>query len=288
MMEALFLALALFYIYSVLGWAAESLYCSFFQRRWINRGFLAGPVCPIYGFGAVFVLVLLQPLQPWPIWVFLLGMVITSVLEYATSVILEKLFHTRWWDYSRFRLNLNGRICLLNSTLFGLLCLVVVYGIQPLLMKALNAVSEPVLIASTLLFTVLFVIDLIRTVSALLRRNKEFAELQEYAQQLRSVVRGLGQIPENVPFYEYVQQLMDSTDVDERMAEVVEQMLQRLELTPPRMEKFRSRLNRAFPYQINRQFSSDFREWLDQARTRTRKALSETKEVLNDKINRKS
>ena len=97
-----------FFIYSFLGWVCESTYCSLGERRWINRGFLAGPVCPVYGFGAVIVVTLLTPFAYSIPLLFLTGMAATSALEYLTGFLLETLFHTKWWDYSKRRFNIRA------------------------------------------------------------------------------------------------------------------------------------------------------------------------------------
>ena len=86
--------------YSFVGWLCETVYCSIGQRKLADRGFLNGPVCPIYGFGALGVVLLLRPVQQSPAAVFVLGMVLTSALEYLTSYAMEKLFSAKWWDYS--------------------------------------------------------------------------------------------------------------------------------------------------------------------------------------------
>jgi len=108
-------------VYSVLGWCGEMVYCSIGQRRLCEkRGFLNGPICPIYGHGALVVLFCLDGGCANPALTFLWGAVLTSIVEYITSFAMEKLFHMRWWDYSRYKFHINGRVCLLNSTLFGL------------------------------------------------------------------------------------------------------------------------------------------------------------------------
>lgn len=119
-----------FFIYCVLGWICEVIYCSVPKRKFINRGFLFGPYLPIYGFGAMTVILLLEPVFDYWWAVFLLGMLITSAMEYVTSFALEKLFKVKLWDYSNMKFNINGRVCLLNSTLFGLLCLFIVYVVN--------------------------------------------------------------------------------------------------------------------------------------------------------------
>lgn len=120
-----------FFLYSFLGYCCEVIYCSIPQKRFINRGFLYGPYLPIYGFGSLIVTILLDPLSSWPLAVFLLAFVLTSCLEYFTSWLLEKLFSVKLWDYSKHKVNINGRVCLLNSTLFGLLGLFAEYVVQP-------------------------------------------------------------------------------------------------------------------------------------------------------------
>ena len=125
-------AFLLLLFYSFLGWCGEMIYCAIGQRKLCEkRGFLNGPLCPIYGHGALLVLLVLGDRWDSPPATFLVGMVLTSAVEYVTSYAMEKLFHMRWWDYSQRRFQLNGRVCLLNSLLFGLACLVLRYGIQP-------------------------------------------------------------------------------------------------------------------------------------------------------------
>lgn len=105
-----------FFIYSFLGWTVESIGCSIASKRTINRGFLNGPICPVYGFGAVIVISLLGRFNNVVI-VFLLGMILTTILEYFTGFILETLFHAKWWDYSDRKFNIKGRVCLMSYCL---------------------------------------------------------------------------------------------------------------------------------------------------------------------------
>ncbi len=129
-----------FFIYSFLGYLCEVVYCSVPQKRFVNRGFLYGPYLPIYGFGSLIVTVFLDPLKRYPAAVFLFAFVLTSALEYFTSWLLEKLFSVKLWDYSKHKVNINGRVCLLNSTLFGLLGLVAEYLVQPFAEDILSSI----------------------------------------------------------------------------------------------------------------------------------------------------
>lgn len=147
MLDALVLYWLSFLVYSIFGWAFEEVFCSIGERRVVNRGFLNGPYCPIYGAGALAAYVLLVDLVQLhnPLAIFAISGVVCCMIEYATSYILERHFHARWWDYSNRFLNLNGRICLAGGALFGIACTLVVLFVQPLLFTLLGSVPMVVL-----------------------------------------------------------------------------------------------------------------------------------------------
>ena len=119
-------------IYSAAGWVGEMFYCSVGKGHICEkRGFLNGFICPIYGHGALLVLYVLHGGLKNPLLTFLAGMALTSALEYFTSWFMEAVFHMRWWDYSRKKIQLNGRICLQNSLLFGLACVLLCHVVNP-------------------------------------------------------------------------------------------------------------------------------------------------------------
>ena len=165
--------LCIFMIYSFLGWIYESTYCTVKERKWENRGFLYGPVCPIYGAGAVIIIFLSHrftsggtlTLTPWQ--VFLISMLGSAVLEYMTSWVLEKRFHAVWWDYSHLPLNLQGRISLLTSIGFGLGGLLIVYVLAPVSDGLLERLPEQGTQMAALLGVILITVDTTLTVSAL-------------------------------------------------------------------------------------------------------------------------
>ena len=110
----------LFLTYSFLGWVMEMIVTVIEDKEIVNRGFLVGPYCPIYGVCSIAMILLLNKVTN-PVLLFVLSIIICSVGEYLTSYILEKIFNARWWDYSNMKFNLNGRICLRNCFFFGLL-----------------------------------------------------------------------------------------------------------------------------------------------------------------------
>ena len=120
-----------FFFYSALGWLVESIYCSVGEKKWINRGFLTGPICPIYGTGAVVLSVCLTPFKDKWYLVFIIGLILADIVEFITSVIMEKLFHARWWDYSDRFLNIQGRICFRHSIYWGIASLAFTYLVHP-------------------------------------------------------------------------------------------------------------------------------------------------------------
>lgn len=132
----------LFFSISFCGWLMEVILKYMEFHRFINRGFLIGPYCPIYGFGSVLILNLLSRYADEPVTLFVLGMVVCGTLEYLTSYIMEKLFHARWWDYSQRRFNLNGRICANTLIPFGLLGMTLVYIIKPALFALFQRLPE--------------------------------------------------------------------------------------------------------------------------------------------------
>lgn len=174
----------LFTLYSFLGWVNETVYCSIPARRFINRGFLNGPFCPVYGVGALLVVFFLKPFQQNILLLFICGVVITSILEYITSFLLEKLFHTKWWDYSEHRFHIHGRVCLLNSLLFGILAVFVMVVVHPFLISLLERLPQWLTVMLALCACVYFVSDTAVTVRSILQLNEKLEKLHSMLDEL--------------------------------------------------------------------------------------------------------
>ena len=183
----------LFLLYSTLGWCGEMIYCSIGRRKLCEkRGFLNGTLCPIYGFGALLVLWALRGGCESPILTFFLGAILTSAVEYFTSWLMEKLFHMRWWDYSRYKFQIHGRICLLNSTLFGLLCVVLCHLLHPEAVKLIRWLMERhiALPLAAVLF-VLFAADVVLSVRSAIRIGSRLEKLQALQDELQAKLEEL-------------------------------------------------------------------------------------------------
>ena len=171
-------------IYSIIGWIYESTICSIGQRKLINRGFLNGPYCPIYGTGAVLVLLVLGRIQN-PVLLFFAGAVLTCSLEYLTSWLMEKLFHARWWDYSKRKFNIGGRVCLIGAVVFGAFSVVLILVLHPWVKSLTDRLTDTALTWICAILFIGIVSDLIVTVKGLLGTHAVFAEYAVLLQQKR-------------------------------------------------------------------------------------------------------
>lgn len=148
----------LFMIYSFIGWIIEVIDIFIVTKKVINRGFLIGPYCPIYGYGSLFIIYFLHSYTEDPIVLFVMTVVICSILEYTTSYLMEKIFKARWWDYSNNRFNINGRICLETMIPFGIGGCLILYIANPMIMNILSFIPS---IVQTIVASILFIIFLI-------------------------------------------------------------------------------------------------------------------------------
>ena len=184
----------LFMSYAFLGWCME-VGCKLVQfRKFINRGFLIGPYCPIYGWGAIAITILLKRYTYDVLVLFVMSVLICSILEYFTSYFMEKVFHARWWDYSSKKFNINGRICLETLIPFGLLGLVIMYITNPFLLEIYQSIPPIVIhILSGILF-IIFIVDNIISSNVISTINVEGNKLvkdntEEITERVKQILR---------------------------------------------------------------------------------------------------
>ena len=188
-----------FIAYSFLGWVYESFICSIGQKRLINRGFLNGPVCPVYGFGALVTILFIGQRIDNIVVLFFTGMILTCTVEYITAVLLEKLFDAKWWDYSHHRFNIQGRVSLLGAVVFGVLSVFLIKYIHPFVGGVIGRLPDWTQIALSLIITVLLLLDLYVTVRHLLSLNGRLKEIQSVINDfLEQYAKRAGEIKDSI------------------------------------------------------------------------------------------
>lgn len=148
-----------FIIIAICGWIMEITLQLIQKHKFADRGFLIGPYCPIYGCGALLITFCLTGLKEHPVALFSMAILICGILEYATSYVMEKLFHARWWDYSENKYNINGRICLETIIPFGILGVILIYFVNPFIFDNLIKLPENILNIVAIALAVLFAVD---------------------------------------------------------------------------------------------------------------------------------
>lgn len=197
-----------FMIFCFIGWVWEVFYVSLIKNKppkLVNRGFMKGPFLPIYGCGALTILILTLPLKPYPVLVFIFGVVGPTILEYITGALMEYLFRVRYWDYSNQFLNVKGYICLKSSVFWGFISCVLIYLIQPSLEKFVLSISPRILHPFVTFVGIIMIID--------------FSTSFETALQLRSVLESLEKHRE-----EFIRKV---ADIDNRRHKAIVKLLER-------------------------------------------------------------
>lgn len=182
-----------FIIYSFFGWTIEVLYHIYKNKRFINRGFLYGPVCPIYGFSAVVFIISLTPFKNSFILTFLIGSIIASIIEYITGYLLEIFFHSKWWDYSNEMFNIKGYICLKFSIYWGIFAVLFMNIIHPKINNVILFISEKY---GEGLYNILFaciLIDAVLTINSLFELKSIYIELQEILTETKNTLDKLSE-----------------------------------------------------------------------------------------------
>ncbi len=181
----------LFFIYSILGWLMEIVRTFINNRKFINRGFLIGPYCPIYGYGVLLMTFLLKKYQDDIIATFIFSIMICGVLEYLTSYFMEKFFHARWWDYSNRKFNINGRICLDNLIAFGILGCIILYITNPIIMGLLNKIPNPTLHIVSIILFICYIVDNIISSKIILNLKEISANVKDNTEEISKKVKSI-------------------------------------------------------------------------------------------------
>ncbi len=275
-MDIIIKYILLFFFYSFAGWCLESLYCSIGENKLINRGFLTGPLCPIYGVAALVITILIyNPFKDSPLLVFLLGIVFCDIVEYFTSYIMEKLFAARWWDYTYEFLNINGRICLKHSLYWGVISVVFVNVIHPAVDNLYNKINGDYTVYILAVILVIFVADLINAVRKALDIRKLQMKLNkfisEFSEELNNIKNNIGDK------YAYIYE-----KVETQSDKIIEIKYQIEDLYADLDKLLSFRISEKTTKKIKKHLASRIFDNRPEFERRTRKQIAKLKNIIDD------
>ncbi|MDN5983739.1 MAG: putative ABC transporter permease [Lactococcus sp.] len=232
--------LTYFPIYAFLGWCLEVIYASVNTGKFVNRGFLNGAVCPIYGVGAVLLIIFLTPLSNHLPLLFLASVTIASLLELVGGYMLEKLFHMRWWDYTEEPFNIGGFICLKFSLMWGLAGVFLMKLIQPMIAGILRHLPATPVLLIICIFYLILITDCLITIIAIAHLNRDLKQVHDLSRLIRA---GSDTLAENLGTF-----AVDTSEkLDNRKDELVENLTKELEELLSHQTRIRARILKAFP-----------------------------------------
>lgn len=218
----------------------ESIFRSIMEKKIINTGFLKGPICPIYGIGAIIMFTFLQSLENNIVLLFLASIIILTLWEYIVGVMLEKIFHTRYWDYSDHKFNIQGRICLSNSIYWGVLGVVFVKYIHPNIQNLVQKVDIKLLYFIVTILMVVFIVDMITSIVKIKNIKSTLEKIEELNKEIREKIKEIKILPKEI-------QEKEKLIAAEKLQKLVEELKKRRNRTIKHLYKNVYRLKKAFP-----------------------------------------
>lgn len=268
----------LFIIFAFIGWVSEVFYVGVFhEHKFVNRGMLRGPICPVYGFGGL--VVFCQPpfiLDSW-ILSFFCSMILCSAVEYLASYVLETTLHTTWWDYSHYKFNLHGRICLLNSTLFGLMGMAGAKLLRPLLYWLLCLLTQQETKLVSVGLALVLAADLVTTINRLINFNTVLVRIKDLGEDLK--VR----FAEETWFNgDSIETMIASVrnHAEETKDKVLVSLVERIDHIASHRQKYMDHYLKKFPTMKNKLHSDS----LEYAKLRLKVAMAEKKSEIKEKL----
>lgn len=193
MPQNIYQAVWIFIIYAFLGWCSEVAFAAVNKGKFVNRGFLNGPVCPIYGVGMLIVVLCLWNLRDRPLLLFLGSALLTTALEFVTGFVLERFFHDKWWDYSDMPFNIKGYVCLKFTILWGLAASFIIGAIHRFIYMLIEKTPFALGVILLAVFSAAFIADFTVTLTALVKLPKKLKAMAEAERALRAVSDKIGE-----------------------------------------------------------------------------------------------
>lgn len=236
----------------------ESVYKTVLQRKFVNSGFLHGPFCPIYGFGAVIMILLLGKLPNNILIVFIVSTVLLTIWEYIASVLLEKIFKTKYWDYSNMKFNIGGRVCLKNSIYWGILGIIFSFLIHPCIESQVEIIPERTLLYIDVLIYIILLIDATLSITKILFIDKKIQQLYEISDKIKEEINELKQ-----------EEMLEKVSV-ENIATVISELKEQQAILKIKLYKLIIRLKRAFPTMQSETISKFLNQKIDLKKIRNK------------------
>ncbi|MBQ3471302.1 MAG: putative ABC transporter permease, partial [Clostridia bacterium] len=248
---------ALFFVYGFLGWVVEVIFRGLCEGRFVNSGFLNGPICPIYGFGGVIVVLCLTPVQDNIPVLFICSAILTTGLELITGFALDKIFHTRWWDYTDKPFNIGGYICLQFMVAWGLVCVGLMKILHPPVIQLIRAVPFMLGVFLLIFVAVVFIADVVVTVITINHLANRLKIMDEIAASIHAVSDNIGTKVYNSA--ETVKakggNVLESKNarvIKEKYSGNVEELKQRYKAMTEERHRLQNRILKAFPKMTSR------------------------------------
>lgn len=271
---SIYYSILYFFVYGFLGWCTEVIFAAFKQHRFVNRGFLNGPICPIYGVGVTLVIACLEAFQSNLLLLYISSVILVTVLEGVTGWAMDKLFHNKWWDYSKLPFNIGGYVCLLFSLIWGVACVFIVYFVHPLIHQVLSLIPHTDGIALIAILGIALLSDMIVTTSAIVKFNQYLELLKHITDELHAISNQIGaELYQNVmhvlDMQESSRQKLDDVklEVSEEIRMQIVELKTRAQNLGEKVPKPARRLLKAFPKLESRNYKAQlelFRQKLEQ------------------------
>ena len=271
---SIYYSILYFFVYGFLGWCTEVIFAAFKQHRFVNRGFLNGPICPIYGVGVTLVIACLEAFQSNLLLLYISSVILVTVLEGVTGWAMDKLFHNKWWDYSKLPFNIGGYVCLLFSLIWGVACVFIVYFVHPLIHQVLSLIPHTAGIALIAILGIALLSDMIVTTSAIVKFNQYLELLKHITDELHAISNQIGaELYQNVmhvlDMQESSRQKLDDVklEVSEEIRMQIVELKTRAQNLGEKVPKPARRLLKALPKLESRNYKAQlelFRQKLEQ------------------------
>lgn len=230
-------------IYSIFGWILESVSKTIEQKKWVNSGFLNGPFCPIYGFGATIMILCLDSLKDKPILLFITAFIILSLWEYIVGVLLEKLFKTKYWDYSQLKFNIKGRVCLKNSIYWGILGVIFIRYVNPFIAGYIVQIEVKHLIYIDSVIIIGIIVDTIITIISTINLESTLYKLNDIGDNIKVKVEELKKLKDLAK--------LKTEKIEKNSIENIENIIKDLKIKQTKLKikmyKHAIRIKKAFP-----------------------------------------